>query len=139
METATPSAWGIPPNPVVNWEETEALVRAHGTTLERPRGTAHPHYPEIIYPLDYGFVNDTCGEDGEPLDVFIGSDPALGLVAAARTQDRRRGDTEIKLLWNCTPAEIYLVYGFLNFAPMHMTASLALRQPLADLWQAGAP
>jgi inorganic pyrophosphatase len=135
MEIETPAVWAIPPVPVVDWAQTESLVRAHGITVERPRGTAHPHYPEIIYPLDYGFINQTLGEDGEPIDVFVGSAESLGLVAAARTQDRRKGDTEIKLLWNCTPAEIYLVYGFLNFSPRHMTASLTLRWPLTELWK----
>lgn len=135
METETPAVWAIPPIPVVDWAQTENTVRVQGITVERPCGTAHPHYPEIIYPLDYGFINQTLGEDGEPIDIFVGSAESLSLVAAARTQDRRKGDTEIKLLWNCTPAEIYLVYGFLNFSPAHMTASLALRWPLVELWK----
>lgn len=122
----------FPDPPLVDWEATEALVRAHGITLERRRGTAHPRFPEIVYPLDYGCVPDTVGEDGEPVDIFVGSGPP-GLVGAYRTVDRRRGDTELKLLWGLTADEVYLVHGFLTFAPAHMTASLALRHALADL------
>lgn len=124
----------LPPVPEVDWEALEAVVRRRGITLDRPRGSRHPVHPAIIYPIDYGFVNDTPGEDGEGLDVFVGTGEA-GLVGVARTIDRRKGDTELKLLWGCTPAEVYLVHGFLNFAPAHMTASLALREPLAVLWE----
>ena len=122
----------FPDVPVVDWEATEALVQAHGITLERRRGTAHPRFPEIVYPLDYGFVPGTTGEDGEPVDVFVGSGPQR-LVGAYRTIDRRRGDTELKLLWGLTADEVYLVHGFLTFAPALMTATLALRQDLAAL------
>ncbi len=124
--------YDFPDPPVVDWAATEALVVAHGITLERRRGSAHPRFPEIVYPLDYGSVDDTIGEDGEPIDVFVGSGPAR-LVGAYRTVDRRRGDTELKLLWGLTADEVYLVHGFLTFAPALMTATLALRDDLAAL------
>ena len=128
----------FPEAPAVDWEGLAATVQARGITLDRPRLSRHPHHPEIVYPLDYGYVNDTPGEDGEPLDVFVGSGPP-GLVGVARTLDRRKGDTELKLLWACTPTDVYTVHGFLNFSPAHMTATLTLRAPMARLWEAHAP
>ena len=77
----------------------------------------------------------TVGLDGQEVDVFVGT-AGTGLVGACFTIDKRKGDQELKLLWNCTPPEIYLVHGFLNFAPEHMTSTLALRRPLAKLWDA---
>lgn len=138
MSPDTLETWPIPPLPEINWGEMDHLIVRHGVTVERKKGSHHPHYAAIIYPIDYGFIPDTCGEDGEPIDIFIGTAPRAGLLGAARTRDRRKGDTEIKLLWNCTPAEVYLVYGFLNFSPMHMTASLSLRAPLSELWENSA-
>ena len=123
----------FPEPPDVDWAALDALIAANGLTVERPRHSVHPRYPEVVYPLDYGFVNDTVGEDGEPLDVFLGT-AGTGLVAACRTIDHRRGDTEIKLLWDCGPEEVYLVLGFLNFAPEQMAARLLMRAPMATLW-----
>jgi len=119
----------------IDWEGYERAIAAHGITLDRPRLSRHPQYPEIVYPIDYGYVNQTPGLDGQELDVFVGS-AATGLVGACFTTDKRKGDQEYKLLWNCTPPEIYLVHGFLNFAPAHMTSELTLRRPLAALWEA---
>lgn len=79
-------------------------------------------------------MNGVPGEDGSELDVFVGSRPAWGVVGCFRTHDHRKGDSEEKLLYGCTPEEIYLAHGFLNFAPRHMTAELALRWPLGELW-----
>lgn len=117
------------------WGAWEALLVAEGYTLDRPYGTAHPRFPEIVYPLDYGYVNGTQSSDGEPVDVFVGTGTA-GLVGCALTQDYRRGDREVKLLYRCTPAEIYLVHGFLNFAPALMQSDLVLRKPMHVLWAA---
>lgn len=75
------------------------------------------------------------GEDGEEFDVFVGSRPAWGVVGCFRTVDHRKGDTEEKLLYGCTPEEIYLAHGFLNFDVKLMSAELALREPMPALWE----
>lgn len=116
------------------WAAWEALLDRRGVTLDRPRGTAHPRYPEILYPIDYGFLPGTVGTDGEPVDVFVGTG-RTGLVALALTTDYRRGDREAKLLYRCTPAEVYLVHGFLNYAPALMTSTLVMRRPMHTLWE----
>jgi len=117
------------------WETWEAQIRAGGITLDRPRGSRHPRYPEIVYPIDYGYVNGTVSTDGEELDVFVGT-ADTGLVAVEHARDHRAGDAEPKLLWNCTPPEIYLVHGFLNFDPRRMEARLVMRRPVHELWTA---
>jgi inorganic pyrophosphatase len=116
------------------WLEWEKAIAEKGITLDRPRYFQHPDYPEIVYPLDYGFVNDTPGEDGQELDVFVGSVPT-GVVAYERTIDRMKGDTEIKLLYNCTPQEVYLAHGFLNYDPERMSGRLVMRMEMRELWE----
>lgn len=115
-----------------DWAEWEALIRANGITVDRPRGSGHPQYPDIIYPLDYGYVNGTVSSDGDEVDVFVGS-ARNGLVGLMVTSDFRRGDREVKLLYDCTPEEIYLANGFINFDRNLMEGRLILRRPMSDL------
>ena len=96
-----------------NWQRWERLLRERGVTIDRPRGSAHPRYPDMIYPLDYGYIPSTVGGDGAEVDVFVGSG-ANGLTAALLTHDRRKGDHELKLLWNTTAAEMAAAHAFLN-------------------------
>ena len=40
-------------------------------TVDRPCGTAHPCHPEIIYPINYGYVNNVLADDGAEQDVYL--------------------------------------------------------------------
>ncbi len=116
----------------LDWEGWDRTIADKGITLDRPRGSRHPRFPEIVYPIDYGYVNGTVGRDGEEVDVFVGSG-AYGLVGAIITVDHRKGDTEVKLLVDTTAGEIYLVNGFINYDRRLMEGILALRLPLDAL------
>jgi inorganic pyrophosphatase len=118
----------------LDWSGWERLIRVRGVTLDRPYGTPHPRHEAIIYPIDYGYVEDTLGSDGEGLDVFVGSADGNGLVAALLTRDLRRGDRETKLVYNCTPEEIYRAHGFVNYDPTLMRGTLVMRRPMRELW-----
>ncbi|HEY7849089.1 MAG TPA: inorganic diphosphatase, partial [Ktedonobacterales bacterium] len=89
------------------------LLRERGVILDRLRGSAHPRFPEMIYPLDYGYIPGTVGGDGAEVDVFVGSGDG-GLVAALITHDLGKGDRELKLLWNTTEAESADALAFLQ-------------------------
>ena len=39
--------------------------------VNRPLGSSHPNYPDLIYQLNYGFIPDTLSGDGEALDAYI--------------------------------------------------------------------
>ena len=116
-----------------DWTRWERTIRNAGITLDRPRFSRHPHFAEIVYPIDYGFVNGTTGADGAEVDVFVGH-ADTGLVGAIVTRDHRKGDEELKLLWNCSATDVYLVHGFINFDPTKMEGRLTLRVPMGSLW-----
>jgi inorganic pyrophosphatase len=40
--------------------------------VDRPKGTKHPRYPMVVYPLDYGCLENTTSNDGGSLDVWPG-------------------------------------------------------------------
>lgn len=116
-----------------DWLAWERLLATRGVVVERPANSAHPEYPSIVYPIDYGYVDATVGTDGDPVDVFVGSG-STGLAGLLLTTDFRRGDREAKLLWNCTPPEIYTAHGFVNFDRTLLEGLLVLRRPMHTLW-----
>lgn len=39
--------------------------------IDRPIGTAHPLYPDMIYEVNYGYVEGIFAKDGEEQDAYI--------------------------------------------------------------------
>lgn len=71
--------------------------------VDRPLGSRHPQYPDLVYPVNYGYVPDIPGGDGEEQDVYILGvteplDEFTGTVAAVI---RRKDDNEEK--WAAVP------------------------------------
>lgn len=92
----------------VFWQTVDRLVAASEVCIDRPQGTPHPHYPDFIYPLDYGYLKDTAAMDGGGIDVWRGSLPGGRVVGVICTVNLDKRDAEIKLLVGCTPDEIAL-------------------------------
>ena len=40
-------------------------------TMDRPLGTYHPRFPDIYYPINYGYVNGVMAGDGAEQDVYV--------------------------------------------------------------------
>ena len=54
----------------------KALVKSYlGKTvnikIDRPIGSIHPKHPDLIYPINYGYIPNVIGGDGEELDVYL--------------------------------------------------------------------
>ena len=100
------------------WEAMETLVSGVRLVIDRPKGSHHPRYPEIVYPLDYGYLDGTTAIDGGGVDVWRGSLPAPAIVGALCTIDLVKKDVEVKILLGCTESEIETVRAFCNEGPM---------------------
>lgn len=100
------------------WRYLDRLVAASQVEIDRPKGSAHPRFPDLIYPLDYGYLQGTTSIDGHGLDVFLGSQADRTLDAVALTVDLAKRDAEIKLLLGCSEDEKHIVLDFLNGASM---------------------
>lgn len=68
--------------------------------IDRPMGSVHPQYSNIIYPVNYGYLPDAIGGDGEPQDVYLlGVDePVAEYTAKIIAVVYREDDTEDKLV-----------------------------------------
>ncbi len=96
------------------WTRIDQLIAANEVVLDRPRGSRHPRYTDIVYPLDYGYLEGTAGGDGNEIDVWRGSMQEGRLVGIVCTIDISKRDTEVKLLIGCTPDEVETVFRFHN-------------------------
>ena len=69
-------------------------------TVDRPLGSYHPDYPDLYYPVNYGYIKGTVTGDGEEIDAYVlGIDTPVsefrGRVVAII---HRKNDTEDKLV-----------------------------------------
>ena len=96
------------------WASLGKLVSSSEVVIDRPKGTCHPKYPALVYPLDYGYLMGTSDGDGNEVDVWRGSIKDELLVAVACTVDSRKGDAELKLLIGCTGNELDIIHKFHN-------------------------
>ena len=96
------------------WHALDQLVSEHPLIIDRAKGSCHPRYPEIIYPLDYGYLEGTQAGDGTGIDVWVGSAPRRSVTAVVCTVDRLKRDAEVKLLLGCTAQEAQTILDFHN-------------------------
>lgn len=91
----------------------DGVVANASIVIDRPAGSAHPRYPEVLYPVDYGYLDVTTAADGDGIDVFVGSAREAGVVGVAVTIDANKRDAEIKVLLDCSDGEIDSVFTLL--------------------------
>jgi inorganic pyrophosphatase len=96
------------------WESLDRLVSESRLVIDRPKGSQHPRYSDVIYPLDYGYLEGTTTLDGGGLDIWVGRMPQKSLTALVLTVDLLKRDIEIKLLLGCTQDEQGQILDFLN-------------------------
>ena len=92
------------------WEALDRLISESEIVIDRPKDSAHPRYPEFIYPVDYGYINGTSSMDGGGIDVWRGTDPNRTIDAVICTIDLMKRDSAIKILIGCTEEEKELIY-----------------------------
>ncbi len=96
------------------WSKLDQLVAEHELVIDRPAGSRHPRCPEMVYPLDYGYLDGTQAADGDGIDVWVGSLSKQAVTAVVCTVDMLKRDTEVKLLLGCTPQEAQTILDFHN-------------------------
>ena len=96
------------------WTALDTLLAQSEIIIDRPKGSAHPKFTDIIYPLDYGYLANTSSMDGEGIDVWLGSERSLGITGIVCSVDLLKRDSEIKILVGCTDAERETVRDFHN-------------------------
>ena len=96
------------------WAAWDKLIGDSKICIDRPKGTAHPKFPDCIYPVAYGYLDYTASMDGNGIDLWLGTDPSQQLDALICTVDLLKRDSEVKLLIGCTDLEKELILNFHN-------------------------
>ena len=91
------------------WKALDELVNSSEIVIDRPKGSAHPKFPDFIYRVDYGYLKDTTSMDGAGIDVWVGSGNKK-IDAIMCIVDLMKKDSEIKILIGCTEEEKQEVY-----------------------------
>lgn len=98
------------------WQQLDTLLTRSWIVIDRRRDTAHPRYPDMIYPLDYGYLAGTTTVDGGGVDVWLGElshDPPQ-IQAVLVQVDLGKHDIELKILVNCTQENIETIQAFIH-------------------------
>ena len=90
------------------WSALDKLVSESKLIIDRLKGSRHPKYPNCIYPLDYGYLENTSSMDGNGIDVWKGTNGDY-IDAIICTVDLLKKDSEIKILIGCDEEEKQLV------------------------------
>lgn len=95
------------------------LLAAKHIVIDRPKASIHPRFGNAVYPLDYGYLENTTSSDGNGMDVWLGSlnsvidKPAIKILTGILcTFDTLKCDAEIKLLIGCTKEDIQVIQDF---------------------------
>ncbi len=96
------------------WDILEEFIQLNNITVDRKKGTPHPTFNHMIYPVDYGFIRNTKSMDGSGIDIFIGKEKPRMISGVICTVDRERKDSEIKVVYGCSETEIDIILQFLN-------------------------
>lgn len=91
------------------WNALDKLLENSEIVIDRPKGTAHPRFPDFIYKVDYGYLSDTTSMDGGGIDVWVGTDEKK-IDAIMVIVDLMKKDSEIKILIGCTEEEKQIIY-----------------------------
>ena len=91
------------------FDALDTLVSSSEIVLDRPRGSAHPRYPDFIYPLDYGYLKGTSSGDGDGIDVWVGSKSEQRVTGIIMCVDLMKRDSECKVLVACTHEEMLAI------------------------------
>jgi inorganic pyrophosphatase len=96
------------------WESLDQLVRESDIVIDRPKGTRHPRYPDLEYPVDYGYIKNTKSPDNSEIDIYTGKSQNKFVTGIACIIDMNKRDSEIKVLFSCTDEEMEIIYKLCN-------------------------
>lgn len=101
-------------NNALFWQKLDTLFISSKVAINRPKDMASKTYPNLVYPVDYGYLEDTTGSANKEVDVFLGTLEDKRIQSMAIGTDILRKTVEVKLIAGCTDTEKKSILEFLN-------------------------
>lgn len=96
------------------WQKLDQVLKASDIVIDRPKNSAHPRYPDFIYPVDYGYLQGTAASDGNEIDIWVGTAVTKEINGILCTVDPVKKDVETKIVYACMQQEIETIYKIMN-------------------------
>lgn len=101
------------------WSYLDRVVSEADLIIDRPQGASDSRYPDLVYPLDCGFLEKPASMDVGRIDFFRGTEEAGNLDALVLTFEPDKHAFGIRLLLGCLESEIQQVMDFLYQCSLH--------------------
>ncbi|MBW9212244.1 MULTISPECIES: Inorganic pyrophosphatase [Terrabacteria group] len=96
------------------WQKVDTLFLSSGYTILRKKGERHPQFPNLIYPADYGYVNETKSTNGNGASLYAGSENRNKITSLVIAVDILSREMDVKILVGCSPEEEEAILRYLN-------------------------
>lgn len=101
-------------NNVCFWQKLDTIWLSSHFVLDKAKGQSHAFYKNLVYPVDYGYLADTMGTDGKPINAYMGSKKDGQIEAIIVTCDILNKDCVVKVLIGCTDKDMEIILKFVN-------------------------
>lgn len=95
------------------WQKLNTFYLSSEMKITRRKGDRHPEFANLIYPVDYGHLEDTNGNP-EGVSVYFGSGSHYSITGLVVAADILKKTLDVKILAGCTEEEEKMVLRFLN-------------------------
>lgn len=96
------------------WQKVNTLYLSCGFTIVRKKGDHHPQFANLIYPVDYGYINETKSTNGEGLSLYAGTGDRNKISALVIAVDILSREMDVKVLVGCNSEEEESILRYLN-------------------------
>jgi len=96
------------------WQKLDSIYFASSIVITQPQGSTHPTFKNLIYPVDYGYLNETLSQDELGIAIYKGKGSAYLVEAILVAADILKKDIEVKLLVGCSQDEVNQILRFVN-------------------------
>ncbi|MDP3445083.1 MAG: Inorganic pyrophosphatase [Ignavibacteria bacterium] len=96
------------------WQKLDSIYFASSIVITQPQGSMHSTFTNLVYPVDYGYLNDTLSQDLLGIAIYKGKGSAYSVEAILVAADILKKDIEVKLLVGCSQEEVDKILRFVN-------------------------
>ncbi len=96
------------------WQKIDTLYFSNRLVIAREKGSTHPKYHNLVYPVDYGYLEDTQNKESDGVPVYKGSMSDFMVTTLVVAADILKKEIDVKLLVGCSPQEEEDILRFLN-------------------------